>query len=109
MSYVGFWSESLVETKLKRKRRKNLFRLYILQKCLFNNFKLVQFVTLETSVVQNFTTKTSNPFPHFPKPQTVMCAYKKLISRVGTVAVITMVTSAAPVITLNQPQSHSCT
>eukprot|EP00069_Balaena_mysticetus_P021095 bmy_13315T0 len=47
------------------------------------------FVTLETSVFQNFTTKTSNPFPHFPKPQTVICAYKKLISRVGTVAIVT--------------------
>ena len=45
--------------------------LYRLQKYLFNNFELVQFKTLETSVFQNFTTKTSNPFPHFPKPQTV--------------------------------------
>lgn len=70
MSSVTFWSASLVETKLKKEVKEKCIRVVYITE-LLSNSELLQFIASETSVSQHVTTKTDNPFPHFPKPQTV--------------------------------------
>lgn len=82
-TFVDFWKESVVETKLKSERK-------FYSGCTYykSTFPAIsdQFITLQASVFQNLTTKTSNALPRFPEPPAVLCVCGKLMGHVCTYA-----------------------